>query len=140
MTHKQLLAIIADLQAHASELDDLEVKTARGGTPGRLYEDISGFANTSGGLLLFGLDEHSNFAAVGVGDAQQLQADLASNAAQLNPQPTVGISRHLVEGKEVVAAEVDPVSPSQRPVHLKIKDETHAWMRVGNSTQRMSAY
>lgn len=56
MTRTQLLALIADLQAHVSELDDLEAKIARGGTPARLYEDISGFANTVGGVLLFGLD------------------------------------------------------------------------------------
>ena len=140
MTRKQLLAIIADLQAHNCELDDLEVKTARGGTPGRLFEDISAFANSAGGVLLFGLDERRGFEVVGVSDAQQLQADLASNAAQLSPQPGLLVSRLLVDGAEVVVAEVDELPPSQRPAHLKSKDETNAWTRVGNSTQRMSPY
>jgi ATP-dependent DNA helicase RecG len=137
---KQLLAIIADLQANVCELDDLEVKTARGGTPGHLYEDISGFADSAGGVLLFGLDERRGFEVVGVGDAQQLQADLATNAAQLSPQPVMSVSHHLLEGQEVVVAEIDALPPSQRPAHLKSKDETYAWTRVGNSTQRMSAY
>lgn len=140
MTRKQLLAIIADLQAHVCELDDLEVKTARGGTPARLYEDISGFADSSGGVLLFGLDERRGFEVVGVGDAQQLQADLATNTAQLSPQPVVGVSHHVVDDVDVVVAEVDALPPSQRPAHLKSKDESYAWTRVGNSTQRMSAY
>ncbi len=140
MTRRELLATIADLQAQVCELDDLEVKSARGGTPAHLYEDISGLANTGGGALLFGLDERRGFEVVGVGNAQQLQADIATNAAQLRPQPVVAIARHIVEGKEVVIAEVDALPPSQRPVHLKSKDETHAWMRLGNSTQRMSAY
>ena len=140
MTRRQLLAIIADLQAHNCELDDLEVKTARGGTPGRLFEDISAFANSAGGVLLFGLDERRGFEVVGVSDAQQLQADLASNAAQLSPQPGLHVSRLLVDGVEVVIAEVDELPPSQRPAHLKSKDETNAWTRIGNSTQRMSPY
>jgi ATP-dependent DNA helicase RecG len=140
VSRKELLATIADLQAQACELDDLEVKSARGGTPARLYEDISGFANTGGGALVFGLDERRGFEVVGVGDAQQLQADIATNAAQLRPQPNVTIAHHIVEGKEVVIAEVDALPPSQRPAHLKSKDETHAWTRVGNSTQRMSTY
>lgn len=140
MTGAELLATIADLQAHTCELDDLEVKSARGGTPQRLYEDISAFANTRDGVLLFGLDEHRGFAIVGVSNAQQLQADLANSAAQLAPQPVVHISHHVVDGKDVVVAEVDAVPPSQRPAHLKSGDEANAWVRVGNSTQRMSSY
>jgi len=140
VTHDQLLDLIADLQAHASELGDLEVKSARGGTPAHLYEDISGFANCDGGALVFGVDERRGFDVLGVADAQQLQSDVATNSAQLSPQPVVAVSRHLVEGKDVVVAEVDPLPPSRRPIHLKSKDETHAWVRVGNSTQRMSPY
>jgi hypothetical protein len=140
MTRKQLLALIADLQARTCELDDLEVKTARGGTPGRLFEDISAFANSAGGVFLFGFDERRSFAVVGVTNAQQLQSDLATNAAQLSPQPVLEISRFLLDGEEVVVAEVDELPPSQRPAHLKSKDETYAWTRVGNSTQRMSPY
>lgn len=140
MTRKQLLGIIADLQAHTCELDDLEVKTARGGTPARLFEDVSAFANSAGGVLLFGLDERRGFEVVGVTNAQQLQADLATNAAQLSPQPVLDVSRFLLDGREVVVAEVDELPPSQRPAHLKSKDETYAWTRVGNSTQRMSPY
>ena len=140
MTRDQLLDLIADLQAHACELDDLEVKTAHGGTPARLYEDISGFANCDGGVLVFGVDERRGFEVVGVADAQQLQSDVATNAAQLNPWPEVAVSRHLIDGREVVVAEVDALPPSRRPAHLKSKDEAHAWVRVGNSTQRMSSY
>ncbi len=140
MRQEQLLGLIADLRNHTCELDDLEVKTARGGTPAHLYEDISAFANSTGGVLLLGLDENAGFKVVGVGDAQQLQADLATNAAQLSPQPVVQVTRHVVDGRDVVVAEVDPVPPSQRPAHLKSKDETDSWTRVGNSTQRMSPY
>lgn len=68
----QLLDLVADLQAHACELDDLEVKAARGGTPAHLHEDISGFANCDGGVLVFGVDECRGFEVVGVADAQRL--------------------------------------------------------------------
>jgi Predicted transcriptional regulator containing an HTH domain and an uncharacterized domain shared with the mammalian protein Schlafen len=140
VTHDQLVDLVADLQAHACELDDLEVKTARGGTPAHLYEDISGFANCDGGVLVFGVDERRGFEVVGVADAQQLQSDIATNAAQLSPQPVVAVSRHLLDGRKVVVAEVDALPPSRRPAHLKSKDEAHAWARVGNSAQRMSPY
>jgi len=137
----ELQSIIAELQANACELDDLEVKAARGGTPARLYEDLSAFANSHGGLLLFGLDEAQGFAVVGVGNAQQLQADLASAAAQLRPPPSLRISSSTVDGNNVVVAEVEALPPTQRPCHLKSKDETTgSWVRVGNTNQLMTPY
>ena len=58
MTRDELRQLIADVQRRQSELDNVEVKAARGGTPRRLYEPLSAFANrTGGGVLLFGLDE-----------------------------------------------------------------------------------
>lgn len=134
-----VVARVAEFEATFAGQDTLRTEQLRahsGGTPAHLYEDISGFANCDGGVLVFGVDERRGFEVVGVADAQRLQSDIATNAAQLSPQPVVAVSRHLVEGREVVVAEVDALPPSRRPAHLKSKDETHAWVRVGNSTQR----
>lgn len=78
MTREEVRQLIADVQKRQSELASVEVKAARGGTPRRLYEPLSVFANrTGGGVLLFGLDESSDFALVGVGDAHRLQEEIA---------------------------------------------------------------
>jgi ATP-dependent DNA helicase RecG len=62
MTGEELQQLIADVQKCQSELTSFEVKAARGGTPRRLYEPLSAFANrTGGGVLLFGLDESRDF-------------------------------------------------------------------------------
>jgi len=45
MTEDELIQIIAEVQKHKSEFDELEVKTARGGTPKRLFETLSAFSN-----------------------------------------------------------------------------------------------
>jgi hypothetical protein len=45
MTRDDLKQLIAEVQRRQSELDNVEVKTARGGTPKRLYEALSAFAN-----------------------------------------------------------------------------------------------
>src|SRR5438874_2412128 len=74
MTREEVRQLIADVQKRQSELASVEVKAARGGTPRRLYEPLSAFANrTDGGVLLFGLDESRDFSIVGVGDAHRLQ-------------------------------------------------------------------
>ncbi len=40
MTREELLQLIADVQQLQSELDEVEVKAAHGGTPQRLYEGL----------------------------------------------------------------------------------------------------
>jgi Putative DNA-binding domain len=76
VTWDELLQLVASVQQHQSAMGNVEVKAARGVTPQRLYEPLSAFANhTGGGVILFGLDEKSNFEVVGVGDTLQLQED-----------------------------------------------------------------
>ena len=56
MSLKELRQLIAEVQKRQSEFDHVEVKDARGGTPRRLYEVLSAFANRKGGgVQLFGL-------------------------------------------------------------------------------------
>lgn len=49
MTREELLALIAEVQDPQSELADVEAKAARAGTPQRLFEPLSAFANRAGG-------------------------------------------------------------------------------------------
>jgi ATP-dependent DNA helicase RecG len=142
MTREELLATVADLKAHGCEADDLEVKTASGGTPKRLDETFSAFANTRGGILIFGLNEYRSFKEVGVQDAQQLQKNLADLAqSQMEPAVTVTVSHHVVSGVSLVVAEVEELSPALKPCHHKGKDAFEgSYLRIGNTTQRMTQY
>ena len=47
MTRQGLRGLVEEVQRSQSELASVEVKTACGGTPKRLYEAISAFANCS---------------------------------------------------------------------------------------------
>lgn len=143
MTRDELLELIAEVQRHPSELVDIEVKAARGGTPRRLFEALSAFANhTGGGVLLLGLDEDRAFEVVGIGNVQRLQEDIASLAASdmepvLRPEFTV----EMIEGKTVVAVEVPEVPATQKPCYYKPAGlPGGAYIRVGPSNRRMSDY
>lgn len=120
MTHDELLQLIAEVQRHQSELDNVEVKAARQGTPQRLFEPLSAFANQpAGGVILCGLDESRDFAVCGVGDAQRLQEEVSQVAAEqmepaLRPEFTVA----EVDGGTVVAVEVPAVARERRPCRL----------------------
>lgn len=94
MTREEVRQLIADVQKRQSELASVEVKSARGGTPRQLYEPFSAFANrTGGGVLLFGLDESSDFSIVGVGDAHRLQVPAGGVGICCREACSPGLSR-----------------------------------------------
>ncbi|GAB3990748.1 RNA-binding domain-containing protein [Nocardioides marmoraquaticus] len=119
MELEDLEGLIADLRAEGSDTAELEVKRARDGFP-EIAETLSAFANTpGGGTLVFGLDEKSNFAAVGVYDAADCQAKLASKARQaVQPPVTIETRRVEFEGEQVVVAHVHEAPSSAKPCRV----------------------
>ncbi len=123
MTREELLELVAEVQRHQSELEDVEVKSARGGTPERLYEALSAFANrTDGGVILFGLDERRNFEVIGVGNAHRLQ-ELVSDlcAAEIEPALRPEFTVEDINGTTVVAIEVAGVPRIRVPVSTSLR-------------------
>src|SRR2546430_2505778 len=121
MTRDELRQLIVDVQQRQTELDNVEVKAARGGTPRRLYEPLSAFANrTGGGVLLFGLDESKDFSIVGIGDAQRLQEEITHHAsAEMDPALRPHLLIDEIDGETVAAVEVDEISAAQKPCFYK---------------------
>lgn len=143
MILEELRRLIADIQRHQSELDNVEVKTGRGGTPKRLYETLSALANrTGGGVILFGLSESGDFSVVGVGDAHRLQEEIAHVASsQMDPALRPRFLVDEIDGETVVAAEVDEVPASQKPCFYKQAGLPNgAYIRVANTNRQMTEY
>jgi ATP-dependent DNA helicase RecG len=143
MTREELQQLIAEVQKHQSELANVEVKAARGGTPRRLYEPLSAFANrTGGGVLLFGLNESSDFSIIGVGDAHRLQEEITHLASSdmepaLRPQFLVD----EIDDETVVAVEIDEAPATQKPCFYKPTGlPKGAYLRVGNTNRQMTEY
>lgn len=68
------------------ETATLELKSAQHGCPKKLYDTLSSFSNQDdGGIILFGIDEVNDFAAVGVYDAQDLQKQVNAQCLQMQP-------------------------------------------------------
>lgn len=143
MTREELQQLITEVQQSQCELADIEVKSAHGGTPQRLYEPLSAFANrTEGGVILFGLDESRNFEIVGVGNAHRLQEEISHLAwADMEPQIRPEFTVELFEGKTVVALEVPSVPADKRPCHYKNAGlQKGSYIRIGNTNRVMTDY
>lgn len=141
MRYEDLLALLDDVRQRRSELDDVEFKSAHGGTPADLWTTICAFANRrGGGTIVFGVDEDSQ-RAVGVGDPDGLQRHLAEEAVRLEPPVRFEVSAHLVDGAVVVVAEVPEVDPQFRPCYLRSRGPYHgAYVRVGDGDRPMTEY
>jgi ATP-dependent DNA helicase RecG len=143
MTRDELRQLIADVQYHQRELASVEVKAARGGTPRRLYEPLSAFANqTGGGVLLFGLNESSDFAVVGVADVHRLQEEITHLASsEMEPILRPHFLVDEVDGETVMVAEIDEVPVVQKPCFYKPAGLPRgAYLRVGNTNRQMTEY
>lgn len=141
VTLEELKALLSELRQRATELEDVEAKSAHAGTPEDLELTLCAFSNRhGGGTLLFGL-EPRRYAVVGVGDPDRLQRDLAAAATNLEPPARVALSAHVLDGQVVMVAEVPEVAPEFRPAFVRTRGPYRgAYVRVGDGDRQMTEY
>jgi len=143
MSLKELRQLINEVQKRQTESDHVEVKAASGGTPKRLYEPLSAFANrTGGGVLLCGLDESRDFSVVGISAAHRLQEEITHLAsADMEPALRPLFLVHEIEDETVVAIEIEEIPAAQKPCFYKQAGlPKGAYLRVGNTNRQMTEY
>ncbi|MEX2120082.1 MAG: ATP-binding protein [Pirellulales bacterium] len=143
MTAGELQQLVQAVQRRRSELENIEVKSARGGTPKRLYEPLSAFANrTGGGVILLGMEESGDFAVRGVGDAHRLQEEITHLAnSEMDPTLRPRFTLDDLAGGTVVAVEIDEIPAAQKPCFYKPAGlPKGAYLRVGNTNRQMTEY
>jgi ATP-dependent DNA helicase RecG len=143
MTREELLELIAAVQRFQGELNDVEVKAAQQGTPQRLYESVSAFANrVGGGVILLGLDENLAFQVVGVRDAQRVMEETSHLASEsMDPALRPEFTLAEIEGRVALSIEISEVASEQKPCFYKPAGlQSGSYIRVGNTNRQMSGY
>lgn len=142
MVAEELQELIERIIKRGCEEQTTEVKAANHGCPEKLYDTISAFANqNSGGTLVFGLDERSDFAKVGVYDAQDLQKKVMEHCEQLTPVIRPVFTVYDEDGLVFVSAEIPPLDVAERPCFKTAKGRLHgAYIRVGDADKPMTEY
>jgi len=143
MTREELLQMISDIHQFQSELDDVEVKLAHGGTPKRLYESLSAFSNQpTGGVILLGLDEKQKFEIIGIHDAHRLQEDISHLAtSDMEPPLRPEFTIEEIDGKIVMAVEILEIPHEQKPCFYKNAGlQKGSYIRIGNTNRIMNDY
>ncbi len=142
MVEKELLDLIHSIQFRGCEEQITEVKAAHYGCPEKLYDTISSFSNqSSGGTFVFGLDEKSGFAKVGVYDAQDLQKKVMEYCEQMTPVVRPVFTVRDEDGMVFVSAEIPPVDIADRPCFKTARGRLQgSYVRVGESDKPMTEY
>lgn len=142
MTDDELAALAAGLRTYATDHQSVEGKAAQRGTPQKLWQTLSAFANTrGGGVLILGLAEDASFATVGVEDVRKATQDLASLCDSMEPPIRALIAPHQFEGRPVIVAEIPETSVTQKPCYYKGAGLTNgAFIRVADGNRRLTPY
>lgn len=143
MTEDELDEAVAALRQFRNDTATIEAKAcSQDKLPKAVPFSLSAFSNTSGGVVILGLDESSGFSACGVADAKKIASDLASAAQNvMDPPLSPTIEHHLFEGVNIVTAEVKELPRAQKPSFYKPAGMNNgSYKRVADGDYKMSAY
>lgn len=141
LSNEDLTAAVEHMRMAGTDLAEYELKSAEGGFPKSTPESISAFANTHGGVLIFGIRERGGFHAVDI-DVKATQAHCAQAARELvEPPQAPDISVLQFEGKPVVVVNVYEASAAGKPCYVKKLGRIHgSYIRTGDGDHKMSSY
>lgn len=138
---------IARLRRQQTDDGHVEVKTSARKLSTDIWDSVSAFANTSGGLIILGLSEKDGFAPVdgfaldvvrdqfieGIGDG-------GVQGARLTSPPAYGIARETVDSLPVLAITIAANQPGNRPCFVTAKGlPAGAYKRVDDKDIRLSS-
>ncbi len=125
MQEQDLNPIVERLRAQHSDDEFIEVKASAQQLSRDIWESVSAFANTAGGLILLGLDESSGFGpakgfaidkvldqfVTGMGDGDP-------DGARVAQPPAYHLHRFAFEGSPVLAVEIEELEADKKPCYI----------------------
>ena len=142
MQEQEIRNILDSVRSRQTESRTFEAKTASEGCPKKIYDTLSSFSNQDeGGVIMFGVDEKNGFAVTGVYDAADIQKKIQGKCREMEPEIRPVLSVGAIDGKQVVAAEIQGVEYADRPVFYRPAGiNKGSYIRIGDSDEHMTAY
>lgn len=142
MIESDLKDLIRKVQSIKTETQNIELKSAKIGTPKKLFDTLSSFSNQDeGGVIIFGVDESQDYEIVGVYDPKDLQTQVNNQCLQMTPKVRPLFTVVEIDGKIVVSAEIPGIDVIERPCFYsgvgRIKG---SYIRVGDADEQMTEY
>lgn len=130
-----------DLKVLIEEGEGFELEFKRKvSTPMKVAKTLMSFANTKGGIVLFGVDDNKSI--VGVGSEKE-EIEMIETAARYFSDPPLDVEIDTVpyKGKDVIVVTVE--ESAQKPHYLNVEDDsenggTRVYIRVHDKTVEAS--
>jgi ATP-dependent DNA helicase RecG len=145
-----LRLIVERIRATGTDSTRIEVKAAAGGLPSNVWETVSSFSNSGGGLIILGLDERSNFATAEGFDATAIRDAIADGFrprrsadpdGPLTPRPQGTIEIETIDGAPIVVVDVEELPAEQKPCFVTSRGkENGSFERTADGDRRMSTH
>lgn len=142
MLTEELIELANKICKQKAEEQTIELKAAHTDCPKRLYDTLSSFSNQdSGGILVFGIDEKTDFKVVGVYDPQDLQKKIMEQCSQMEPPVRAVFTLAEYHGKTICAAEIPAIDIAERPCFYRGAGRVRgSYIRVGDADLPMTDY
>lgn len=139
---EELVHAITRMRAAGTDLAECELKSAAGGFPKTTAETLSAFANTRGGVIIFGITEGKGFHVEPSLDVKTVQAKMAQAARELvQPALPVDICILSFEGHPVLVTNVSELLPRLKPCFVKKYGQMNgSYIRTGDGDHKLTLY
>lgn len=142
---KQLDAIVARLRGQGTDDGTVEAKSCGHGLSKDIWETVSSFANTAGGLIICGIDEEEEFAPVAQFDLDRVRDQFVEgvgdggSASVVAHPPHYELSRGMVDGSQVLLIEVEELGIQEKPCYIVARGvQGGSYKRVDDKDIRLS--
>ncbi|MGO1543701.1 MAG: ATP-binding protein [Gulosibacter sp.] len=139
--------IVARLRNQRTDDAEVEVKSSAKKLNADVWDTVSAFANTAGGLIVLGLSEKDGFVPVEGFDIDVVRdqfvegiGDGGAHGARLTHPPAYGLARETVDNHPVLTITVVPNLPGNRPCFVTAKGLLGgAYKRVDDKNIKLAA-
>lgn len=125
------------------ENNQIEAKKAIGGLPESLWETYSAFANTTGGIILLGVEEHNDKSlhAINLPDPEWLLIDFWNTIdnpekVSLNILNEKDVTIRKVNGRNIIVINVPEAERNQKPIYIGGNILSGTYRRDGDGDYR----
>lgn len=144
MSPEELTEVVERLRIQHNDDENIEAKKCETKLSNDVWESVSAFGNTSGGLILLGLDQENGFTIPPKFDIdksiEQFVSGMQPRDGKLTNPPQYNLSRVDFEGRQVLAIRVAEVDLAQKPCFITSRGvENGSYKRVADKDMKLSA-
>lgn len=146
VTPDHLAGLVQQFRLQRNDDAQCEVKTCASSLGVAVWDTVSAFANTSGGLLLLGLDQRTGFTPATGFDADRIRDQFVEgmgdggDAGRVAQPPSYSIERGEVDGASVLLIQIAESDLDSKPCYVRAKGvQGGSFKRVDDKDIKLTA-